>query len=80
MECANTFGASGPRHGVVKLLGTDLWVRLKPFASAMLVVAVLAGCASAPKTAGDTTEDISDPIEPVNRVFFEFNKIGRAHV
>lgn len=73
MECANTFGASGPRHGVVKLLGTDLWVRLKPFASAMLVVAVLAGCASAPKTAGDTTEDISDPIEPVNRVFFEFN-------
>ncbi|MPY76487.1 MAG: VacJ family lipoprotein [Alphaproteobacteria bacterium] len=58
---------------MVKLLGTDLWLRLKPFASAMLVVAVLAGCAGTPKTAGDTIEDISDPIEPINRVFFEFN-------
>lgn len=73
MECAEIFGAIGLRYGVVKLLGTYLWVRLKPFASAMLVVAALAGCASTPKTAGDTTEDISDPIEPVNRVFFEFN-------
>jgi phospholipid-binding lipoprotein MlaA len=39
----------------------------------MLVVAVLAGCAGAPKTAGDVAEEIYDPIEPVNRVFFEFN-------
>ncbi len=39
----------------------------------MLIVALVAGCAATPKTAGDATEDISDPIEPVNRVFFEFN-------
>ena len=55
------------------MLGRDLWVRLKPFASTMLVVGLLAGCAGTPKTAGDATEEISDPIEPVNRVFFEFN-------
>jgi len=39
----------------------------------MLMLALIAGCAAAPKTAGDATEDISDPIEPVNRVFFDFN-------
>lgn len=55
------------------MLGKDLWVRLKPFASAMLIVALMAGCAGTAKTAGDATEEISDPIEPVNRVFFEFN-------
>jgi len=37
------------------------------------VATVLVGCAAAPKTAGDATDEISDPIEPVNRVFFEFN-------
>lgn len=58
---------------MVTLLGRNLRKRLTPFAAAILVVGALAGCASAPKTAGDTTEDISDPIEPVNRVIFEFN-------
>jgi phospholipid-binding lipoprotein MlaA len=58
---------------VVKLQGRGLWARLKPIASAMLMLALIAGCAAAPKTAGDATEDISDPIEPVNRVFFDFN-------
>ena len=42
-------------------------------ASAIAVVAILAGCAASPKTAGDPTEEISDPFEPVNRVFFDFN-------
>ena len=58
---------------MVKLQGRGLWARLKPIASAMLMLALIAGCAAAPKTAGDATEDISDPIEPVNRVFFDFN-------
>ncbi len=55
------------------MLGRHLWECLKPFASAIVVVAVLAGCAGTPKTEGDAIGEISDPIEPVNRVFFEFN-------
>jgi phospholipid-binding lipoprotein MlaA len=58
---------------VVELLGRDSRKRLMLFAAAILVVAAVSGCASAPKTAGDTTEDVSDPIEPVNRVIFDFN-------
>ena len=58
---------------MVKLQGRGLWARLKPIASAMLMLALVAGCAATPKTAGDATEEIADPIEPVNRVFFEFN-------
>lgn len=61
------------RNGVVQLLGKEFCERLRPFAAAMLVATVLVGCAAAPKTAGDATDEISDPIEPVNRVFFEFN-------
>ena len=58
---------------MVTLLGRNLRKRLTPFAAAILVVGALSGCASAPKSTGDTTEDISDPIEPVNRVIFDFN-------
>lgn len=39
----------------------------------MLVAAALSGCATKPQTAGDPTEEIYDPFEPVNRVFFDFN-------
>lgn len=39
----------------------------------MLVVTALGGCATKPQTAGDPTEEIYDPFEPVNRVFFDFN-------
>jgi phospholipid-binding lipoprotein MlaA len=59
--------------GWCKLLGRKLRERLKPIAAATLVVLAVAGCAGNPKTASDTTDEISDPIEPVNRVFFEFN-------
>jgi len=58
---------------VVDLLGNDFFHRLRLLASAMAILAVLAGCASAPKTAADPTDEISDPFEPVNRVFFDFN-------
>lgn len=61
-------------NGVVKLLGTELRKRLVPFAAAILVVTAVTGCASTPKTTDDTaSQDISDPIEPVNRVIFDFN-------
>jgi phospholipid-binding lipoprotein MlaA len=58
---------------VVELLGRDFFHRLKLLASAIAIVAILAGCASKPEMAGDPTDEISDPFEPVNRVFFDFN-------
>ena len=39
----------------------------------MLLAGALSGCASNSQTAGDPTEEIYDPFEPVNRVFFDFN-------
>jgi phospholipid-binding lipoprotein MlaA len=57
---------------VVALLGKDLIHRLRVLASAVLVVAALAGCAST-QNAASPTDEISDPFEPVNRVFFDFN-------
>ncbi len=39
----------------------------------MAVVAILAGCASTQQTANAPTDEVSDPFEPVNRVFFDFN-------
>lgn len=39
----------------------------------MLVTAALNGCATKPENAGDPTQEIYDPFEPVNRVFFDFN-------
>jgi len=70
---APEFGAYLTGSGVVKLLGIKIRNSLRLLASAMLVTALLAGCAANPKTAGDPTEEISDPFEPVNRVFFDFN-------
>jgi phospholipid-binding lipoprotein MlaA len=58
---------------VVELLGRDLFHRLKLLVSAIAVVAVLAGCAANPNKADSSTGEISDPFEPVNRVFFDFN-------
>lgn len=58
---------------MVELLGRDFFHRLKLLASAIAIVAILAGCASKPEMAGDPTDEISDPFEPVNRVFFDFN-------
>jgi len=55
------------------LLDKDIFRRLKLLASAVTVVAVLAGCASAPQTAANQNDEIADPFEPVNRVFFDFN-------
>lgn len=58
---------------MAKLLRRGSSVRLKSIAAALLIVALVGGCATAPKPTADATEEISDPIEPVNRVFFEFN-------
>jgi phospholipid-binding lipoprotein MlaA len=61
------------QNGVVKLLGRESRKRLALFAAALLVMTAVAGCATAPKTTADATDEISDPIEPVNRVIFDFN-------
>jgi phospholipid-binding lipoprotein MlaA len=55
------------------LLGRESRKRLALFAAALLVMTAVAGCATAPKTTADATDEISDPIEPVNRVIFDFN-------
>jgi len=59
--------------GVAVLLGRKFRKSLILFASAMLLAGALSGCASNSQTAGDPTEEIYDPFEPVNRVFFDFN-------
>jgi phospholipid-binding lipoprotein MlaA len=59
---------------VVELLGKSIRKSVVLFASAMLITAALSGCASTQQqAAGDPTQDISDPFEPVNRIFFDFN-------
>ena len=55
------------------MLGRESRKRLALFAAALLVMTAVAGCATAPKTTADATDEISDPIEPVNRVIFDFN-------
>lgn len=60
-------------NGVDVLLGRKIRKSLVLFASAMLVTAALNGCATKSETAGDPTQEIYDPFEPVNRVFFDFN-------
>ena len=40
---------------------------------AIVVAVALAGCAGTPKDEGAAADEIYDPIEPVNRVFFDFN-------
>jgi phospholipid-binding lipoprotein MlaA len=46
--------------------------RLKVF-SCVLAILVIAGCASTKTEEPVSTTEISDPLEPINRVFFEFN-------
>lgn len=40
----------------------------------VLVLAMVAGCASTNGTADENPDTVSDPLEPVNRVFFTFNR------
>lgn len=58
---------------MVKLLGKSIRKSVILFASALLITAAVSGCATKQQTAGDPTQEISDPFEPVNRVFFDFN-------
>lgn len=55
------------------MLGRVFPERTKLVASALIVAVVLAGCASTARSPGDPSEETSDPFEPVNRVFFDFN-------
>ena len=57
---------------MVVLLTNNIRSRIRVVASALIVAIALAGCA-ATKTGADPTDDIYDPLEPVNRVFFDFN-------
>lgn len=60
------------RTYLVDVFGMANRKRLKIF-GCIIAILVIAGCASTKTDEAVVTSEISDPIEPVNRVFFDFN-------